>query len=276
MVPNPKYQNKPLEFWANIKLLSQHIGYTDRNTTLIKIPKYSEILSTYDGLNLSKEKLLLKDNTPSAYMKSIVGYFKYRGDILNSSVKNLLMNQKEAKKEFKLLLNKLTPFCPLPMNKQKGKMREHAFFTCMINMLIESNLKGKKCNFDPKELNTFTHCNRPGIVMARRVDGAYPSTLNPKTIWEIKEYYYTTTFGSRIADGVYESLLDGYELNEVQKTLGISVKHYLFVDAYETWWELGGKSYLCRLIDMLHMGFIDEVIFGKEIFERIPKIVKTW
>jgi hypothetical protein len=146
----------------------------------------------------------------------------------------------------------------------------------MINMLIESNLKGKKCNFDPKELNTFTHCNRPGIVMARRVDGAYPSTLNPKTIWEIKEYYYTTTFGSRIADGVYESLLDGYELNEVQKTLGISVKHYLFVDAYETWWELGGKSYLCRLIDMLHMGFIDEVIFGKEIFERIPKIVKTW
>ena len=30
-------------------------------------------------------------------------------------------------------------------------------------------------------------------------------------LWEIKEYYYTTTFGSRVADGVYETLLDGLE-----------------------------------------------------------------
>jgi hypothetical protein len=39
-----------------------------------------------------------------------------------------------------------------------------------------------------------------------------PGTVNPIAIWEIKEYYYTTTFGSRVADGVYETLLDGMEL----------------------------------------------------------------
>ena len=35
--------------------------------------------------------------------------------------------------------------------------------------------------------------------------------------WEIKEYYGTTTLGSRVADGVYETMLDGLELRELQR-----------------------------------------------------------
>jgi len=49
------------------------------------------------------------------------------------------------------------------------------------------------------------------------VDGAFPSTVNPIAVWEIKEYYTQQTFGSRIADGVYESLLDGMELEELRE-----------------------------------------------------------
>ncbi len=49
----------------------------------------------------------------------------------------------------------------------------------------------------------------------------------------------------------------------------------LFVDDKYTWWNCG-KSYLCRLIDMMHTGFVDEVIFGEEVFNRWPKIVKSW
>jgi hypothetical protein len=96
-------------------------------------------------------------------------------------------------------------------------------------------------------------------------------------VWEIKEYYYTTTFGSRVADGVYESLLDGLELEEIRAdTKGkIDIKHYLMVDAHYTWW-IKGRSYLCRIIDMLHMGYVDEVLFGSEVSERIPAIVKGW
>ena len=30
---------------------------------------------------------------------------------------------------------------------------------------------------------------------------------------------------------------------------------------YYTWWQCG-RSYLCRIIDMLHMGYVDEVLFG--------------
>ncbi len=33
---------------------------------------------------------------------------------------------------------------------------------------------------------------------------------------------------------------------------------------------------LCRIIDMLHMGYVDEVLFGYEVVERLPNIVKEW
>jgi len=276
MKANRKFQNRPSDFWANVKLLSQHIGYTERKTKLIKVPTSDQIVGTYDALNLSKSFLLTKKNKPTKFLKDLLEYFQLRADLLNNQVKNNLLDKDSAKTEFNKMLKVYNPKCPLPMNKQKGSKRAFSYFTCMINMLIESNLKGKSCDYDPKELTTFTRNHHPEIVLSRRVDGAFPSTINPKAIWEIKEYYYTTTFGSRVADGIYESLLDGYELNEVKKNLNISVTHYLFVDDYRTWWVLGGKSYLCRIIDMLHMGYINEAIFGKEIFSCLPQIVKKW
>jgi hypothetical protein len=112
-------------------------------------------------------------------------------------------------------------------------------------------------------------------TLARRVDGAFPKTVNPVAVWEIKEYYHTTTFGSRVADGVYETLLDGMELEELREHEAVEVKHYLIVDAHYTWWDCG-RSYLCRIIDMLHMGYVDEVLFGREVVERLPGLVKEW
>lgn len=63
----------------------------------------------------------------------------------------------------------------------------------------------------------------------------------------------------RVADGVYEILLDGMELEELLERENINVKHYLMVDAHYTWWVCG-KAYLCRIVDMLHMGYRDEVL----------------
>ena len=115
----------------------------------------------------------------------------------------------------------------------------------------------------------------PLRTLARRVDGAFPTTVNPIAVWEIKEYYYTTTFGSRVADGVYETLLDGMELEELREHEKIDVKHYLMVDDFNTWWNMG-RSYLCRIIDMLHMGYLDEALFGDEVVGRLPEIVAEW
>ena len=102
-----------------------------------------------------------------------------------------------------------------------------------------------------------------------------PGHVDPLAVWEIKEYYYTTTFGSRVADGVYETLLDGMELQELAEQEGVTVEHLLMVDAHYTWWDCG-KSYLCRMIDMLHMGYVDEILFGREVVDRLPELARSW
>jgi len=53
------------------------------------------------------------------------------------------------------------------------------------------------------------------------------------------DQYYTTTFGSRVADGVYETLVDGMELEDLRISEGINVLHYLIVDDHFTWWDCG-------------------------------------
>ena len=185
------------------------------------------------------------------------------------------MDAKEAKQLFEKLRKRVQPKCPIPLNKQKGKKKAPAYLTGMVNMLVEQNAKDMPCDYDPRELTTVTKNGAPLRTLARRVDGAFPRAVNPIAVWEIKEYYYTTTFGSRVADGVYETLLDGMELEELREHEGIDVRHYLIIDSHYTWWECG-RSYLCRIIDMLHMGYVDEVIFGKEVTERIPPLVREW
>ncbi|AYY25420.1 hypothetical protein COL26_29155 [Bacillus thuringiensis] len=168
----------------------------------------------------------------------------------------------------------------LPFNKQKGEKKDYAYFTCMINIITEHVLRefsdrhdltyGEDIGFndDPRSLTYILNQNSEVQgILSRRFDGAFPSTVNPQAIWEIKEYYYTTTFGSRIADGVYETQLDGHEINHLSHVLHTPIEHIYFIDDYNTWWNMG-RSYLCRIIDMLHMGLVDEVIFGREIFDR--------
>jgi len=161
------------------------------------------------------------------------------------------------------------------MNKQKKEKRAPAYLTGIVNMLIEEHSQGIACDYDPRRLTAITRDRKPVRTLARRVDGAFPSTVNPVAVWEIKEYYYTTTFGSRVADGVYETLLDGMELAEIAKNEDINVLHYLIVDAHYTWWNCG-RSYLCRMVDMIHMGYVDEVLFGYEVIERLPGLITEW
>lgn len=161
------------------------------------------------------------------------------------------------------------------MNKQKGDKKKPAYLTAMVNMLIHANIGDHECDFDPRELTTFTHMGAPLRTLARRIDGAFPSVVNPIAVWEIKEYYYTTTFGSRVADGVYETLLDGMELEELRQSEKVDCKHYLMIDAHYTWWDCG-RSYLCRIIDMLHMGYVDEVLVGTEVLDRLPSLAAEW
>ena len=142
-------------------------------------------------------------------------------------------------------------------------------------MVIEANAGGTECDYNPRALTTVTQGGALPQTLSRWLDGAFPSAVNSIAVWESKEYYYTTTFGSRVADGVYETLVDGMELEELRVSGGISVMHYRMVDDHYTWWDCG-RSYLCRIVDMLHTGYVDEVLFGSEVVERFPAIVKKW
>jgi hypothetical protein len=226
-------------------------------------------------LGLSSAHIVGDEGQPTEFGRTLSAYFEYRADALNNYVSALLMDMARARDTFQELRERLCPTCPLPLNKQKGEKKAAAYFTGIINMLIEANAEGLPCDYDPRELTSVTFNNAPLRTLARRVDGAFTQTVNPIAVWEIKEYYYTTTFGSRVADGVYETLLDGMELEELREHEQVEVKHYLMVDDYNTWWNMG-RSYLCRIIDILHMGYIDEALFGYEVVERLPIIVKEW
>ncbi|MBI2818451.1 MAG: hypothetical protein HYX73_00590 [Acidobacteria bacterium] len=275
MKANQRFLGQPKHFWANVRSISQHIGYTERGTGRIKVPSLAEVADALDDLGLLHSHVLQNSEEPTPFGLNLLAYFEYRAETLNEIVRPLLMNATKARRLFMRLKRTLRPRCPLPMNKQKGDKKAEAYFSGIINMLIEANSKGWPCDYNPMELTAITSQGVPLRTLARRVDGAFPSTLNPVAVWEIKEYYYTTTFGSRVADGVYESLLDGMELEELREHETVDVKHYLLVDDYNTWWNMG-RSYLCRIVDMLHMGYIDEALFGAEVVDRLPAIVKEW
>ncbi len=275
MKANPRFLTQPKEFWANVRTISQEVGYTERGTNSIKIPSLNAIRHEFGSLGLSTAHITGTDNMLTDFGQRLFDYFTFRALVLNDTVQGQFMKKDSAEVEFNRLKTQLNPRCPLPMNKQKAEKKNYAFLTGMVNMLVEANIGGAPCDYDPRSLTTMTHDAMPLRTLSRRVDGAFPSVVNPIAIWEIKEYYYTTTFGSRVADGVYETLLDGMELEELETAAQRKVQHVLFIDDYFTWWECG-RSYLCRMIDMLHMGYVDEVVFGREVLTRLPELVLEW
>ena len=275
MKPDQRFTNLDKTFWAHVRSISQELGYTDRKTKEIKVPTVQNLADALSQLSLSSAHLLTKDGSPTNFARNLHGYFAYRAEVLNRNIRPLLMKAAQAEALFKKLRKDLRSKTQIPMNKQKGKKKKPAFLTGIVNMLIDANRKDLACDLDPRQLTSVTRGGLPVRTLARRVDGAFPSVINPVAIWEVKEYYHTTTFGSRVADGVYETLLDGMELEELNASEKIRIRHYLFLDDEFTWWQCG-RSYLCRVIDMLHMGYVDEVIFGRETVERIPALVTEW
>ena len=272
----PEFRTMGPSFWALIKYISETLGYTVRKQGVVRTYEIDE-MST---LLLENGIAVDIDTLASAKM-----YFDKRADLLNNYVRLNLMTADEAKDVFTDLypLHRDNHFlCKLPMNKQKGAMRQVAFFTAIINIIAEDTIRHSHVydgtlgfNDDPRGLSyTLDDDNHIVGASSRRFDGAYPNILNPKAVWEIKEYYYATTFGSRVADGVYETQLDGYEFKGIAERTGKPVTHIFFLDAYKTWW-VDGKSYLCRIIDTLNAGLVDEVIVGKEVLTRWSEVLQS-
>lgn len=262
-------------FWAFIRFISEMLGYTKRGEGIVKAytSKMIHSLCKKEGVTASENVIYLASQ-----------YSLARADILNNYVEKMLMDAETAAEEYRKwerIYRDEGFLCKLPYNKQKGEMKKIAFFTAMINIIAEKKIRkltGRDhvLGFDDDPHGLAYVWDEEGKIIgasSRRFDGAYPSIKNPKLVWEIKEHYYTTTFGSRVADGVYETQLDGFEFKELYDRAGRKVYHVLFIDAYRTWW-IQGKPYLCRLIDAMNSGVVDEVIFGREVFTRWPDLLE--
>lgn len=270
------FRGMDASFWAFVKYISENLGYTERGEGLVK--KYPirtiRALCHERGINASEDVIV-----------NAVRYSKMRADMLNRFAESMLMDAEQANEEFRnweMLHRVGNYYCKLPLNKQKGAMKQVAFFTAIINIIAEKTIREVTGNTrslgfddDPRGLAYIWDDNGRIIgASSRRFDGAYPSIESPKLVWEIKEYYYATTFGSRVADGVYETQLDGFEFKELYDRTGRKVYHVLFIDAYRTWW-IQGKSYLCRLVDAMNSGVVDEVIVGREVLTRWPELLRS-
>ena len=274
MEADARFRHERKSFWADVRTIGEAVGYTVRGQNIVRSPTIDDIQTAYERLGL-RTRHLVRSGRPTARGRTLLDYLSHRAKTLNEYVEPRLMDVERAETEFERLRSELKPSCPLPLNKQRGDKKAPAYFTGIVNMLIEAHAGGLQCDYDPRQLTTITASGVPLRTFARRVDGAFPSVVDPIAVWEIKEYYYTTTFGSRVADGVYETLLDGMEIEELATNEGVNLLHYLMVDSHYTWWK-SGRSYLCRMVDMLHMGYVDEVLFGYEVIERLPNIVAGW
>ena len=176
MRPDPRFLQQPKAFWANVRLLSQEIGYTHKGS--IKIYSEQQVKETLGRLHLSSDHLFTGGGTTDLG-SLLFQYIEFRADALNHIVEPSLMNAPDASRLFAELQAQLNPKCPLPLNKQKGEKRQPAYLTGIVNMIVEANSGGCAVDYSPRELTTITRNGHPLRTLARWVDGCLPSAVNP-------------------------------------------------------------------------------------------------
>lgn len=273
MKPNPRYHRKPGRFWAHVKYLSEQIGYSERKKR--GAPPALKRYTVSDAERLLREACHedSRIDVDTDLVPEVIQYMNFRTETITNSVEPVLMTRDEARESYHALREEHKPTLPAAMNKQKGEKRHEAYLAGMVQIVAETIFGPDRFVRDAQTLSTIWQDGELKHTFSRRFDGAFPDVRNPAAVWEIKEYYGTTTFGSRVADGVYETLLDGYEISSAQEDLEVDIKHFLFIDDRFTWWECG-RSYLCRMVDMLHSGHVDEIFFGRDVISDWPETAR--
>ena len=180
------FVEKSARFWAHAKFISERVGYSQRMSGQLRTHSIGEAEAAL------KERRLAADNN---LLVEVMAYLNWRAEVLNNRVAHLFMNRDEAAAEFAKVYKKTKPTKPLPKNKQKGEKRHPAYLASMVAMIAESIVGPSGFIDDARKLSILTSDHTLEEIFSRRFDGALPDTENPRAVWEIKEYYGTTTFG---------------------------------------------------------------------------------
>ncbi|MEO8460855.1 MAG: hypothetical protein ABI451_10020 [Dokdonella sp.] len=120
MRANHLFAVQPKEFWANVRTISEEVGYTKRGNkkkripSIIKLPTLEEVKEGFSRLNLTTTHIANGDGTLTDFGRLLFEYFAYRADVLNKQVQVLLMDKNSAEAEFKSLKKRLKPSRSLP------------------------------------------------------------------------------------------------------------------------------------------------------------------
>jgi hypothetical protein len=128
MRPDSRFIKQPKKFWAHVRTISQHIGYTARGAGRIRIPTLAEIRAALRELGLKTSHILDDAGNPTQFGSLLVRYFDYRASVLNTFVEPKFMNKDSARVLFREQKKRLRPSCPIPMNKQKGGQKGPGVF----------------------------------------------------------------------------------------------------------------------------------------------------
>lgn len=150
MTPEKRFLNQPKHFWANVRSVSQHLGYTDRQTGRIKVPSLNEVARALTELGLKTSHVVGDDQRPTVLGENLIAYFEHRANALYDIARPHLMDVAQAKKVFHKLKRELKPKWNVPLNKQKGPKRAEAYFTGIINIVDRSQFKGNGLRLQPQ------------------------------------------------------------------------------------------------------------------------------
>ncbi len=123
MKPDPRFLNQPKSFWANVRTVSQQVGYTEPGNGYWKVPPGLTIppnfkrhggprkntvsavdlpamVNAFNKLGLKDTHVITRTGDPTDLGQLLCDYFKYRADVLNNEVQPNLMDAKAARKLF--------------------------------------------------------------------------------------------------------------------------------------------------------------------------------
>ena len=105
MIPNPQFSKLPKSFWAAVRSISQHCGYTQKGT--IKIPSLDEMRGAYVKLGLEARALDLPLRAEESMGEILSRYYVERARMLVNEAEPSLMEAEQARAEF-VRLNRTT------------------------------------------------------------------------------------------------------------------------------------------------------------------------
>lgn len=235
-------------------------------TTNEERQSFVKALKAESTAKVGKVKLQLGGEVAS----ELVEYLDFRRTLWDLGDK-LLRTEDEAKAYCRKKFNEL------PKTTQTKNQEHHQSSKAMV--LTTTRLAEAACReFGmPIEPNPQRRCvwvaDQQLHVTARSLDGAIPGLVDPFLVWEIKEYWGTTSGGSKMSDAVYECALVGRELRDFEKRTNLHVEHAVLVDGKAQW--TSRESDLLRFYDLYHQGLIDILIVGREVETAWQPFVKS-